>query len=121
MHEAAPVGEYVPPPQVIHVESLDAAMIDEEVPDGQRVQVLTELAPVSAEYVPLPQTEHVTAPATLEYVPALQAEHAVLLVAPRKDDDVPGGQSMQLLAPALAEYEPAPHSEQANDAPPASA
>ena len=94
--------------------SLDAPVTEEEVPGRQSVQVLAELA----EYVPLPQIKQVPAPALAEYVPALQAEHAVL---PRKDDDVPGGQSMQLLAPASAEYEPAPHSEQANDAPPASA
>ena len=78
VHEAAPVGEYVPPPQVIHVESLDAPVTEEEVPGRQSVQVL---APVSAEYVPLPQIEHATAPATLEYVPTPHGVHEVAPVA----------------------------------------
>ena len=90
-------GQYHPAltAQLRHVQ---APAYGEYFPIGQFKHVLTDEAPVAAEYVPAVQVAHALAPASVENVPGMQPEH----VSDSAIENVPATQVVHVLAPALA-------------------
>ena len=75
--ELAPAPLYLPAPQGVQVEELDAPVAEEYFPAPQAVQVEELVALVVVEYLPAPQAVQELALAPL-YLPALHEQHSFL-------------------------------------------
>lgn len=70
-----PSGDWVKLGQFTQVLSIVAPVAAEYLPVAHFTQELSAVAPVVARYVPAPQLVHATLPVTLLYFPAAQSEH----------------------------------------------
>ena len=108
LSDTAPVvPRYLPAPQTVHVEEVEAPVAAEYLPAPQSVHVV---APVAAEYLPAAQTVHVAdieAPVAVEYVPAPQSRHVAEVEARVAVEYLPVPQSVHTAEPMVVEYLPA--------------
>ena len=113
----APPTEYLPAPQLVHMEAEVAAVVGKDFPAGHETQV--EAPAPGPEYVPAVQSVQAEAP-SIEYVPAQQFwSHQTNVVAPVLVEYFPAGHLTHVLFPSCSCHVPALQMVQAADPHPA--